>query len=236
MNDRGELGMIKRAVTSFFCSLLSSGDFLYPRKGLLGTTISTGAWLAALLLIAICTPRPSMCLCAFLQDAGISTYLELHVTDGTRPQALKSTGARALSIMTVDVLASLRSEGWPLEEGDLGENVLVSGLSYGFFHPGKHFFVGGATVGRPPSPSTDGDKALSFHWPSMMHLRWRNRRTIFEPPLSCIPMQVEITEAIAPCGNLCRLSWLDKSTCPKFIKTLVGRWASGNLVSFPFFM
>jgi hypothetical protein len=111
--------------------------------------------------------------------------------------------------MTVDVLSALQAEGWPLEEGDLGENVLVSGLPYSFFRLGKQYVVGGATVRQPFICSMIGEIAAPC----------------FDTPFSRTAQQVEITEAIAPCGNLCRLSWLDKSICPKFIKTLTGRWA-----------
>ena len=66
--------------------------------------------------------------------------------------------------MTVDVLSALQAEGWPLEEGDLGENVLVSGLPYGFFRLGKQYVVGGATVGKPSTCSTIGGNASLFQW------------------------------------------------------------------------
>jgi MOSC domain-containing protein YiiM len=48
--------------------------------------------------------------------------------------------------MTTDVVNSLRGEGWALEEGDLGENLLVSGVPYGFFSVGKTFMIGSVAV------------------------------------------------------------------------------------------
>lgn len=63
-----------------------------------------------------------------------------------RALALKNTGDRALSIMTIDVLEALQGEGWAFAEGDLGENVLVSGLPYGFFSVGRKISLGSATV------------------------------------------------------------------------------------------
>jgi len=34
---------------------------------------------------------------------------------------------RAVSLMTEEALAAIRSDGWPLEEGDLGENLTIRG-------------------------------------------------------------------------------------------------------------
>jgi len=71
-----------------------------------------------------------------------------------RATALKNTPDRALSVMTTDVLESLMAEGWPLQEGDLGENVLVTGLPYSWFRVGRRFSVGDvlAEVTEPIQP------------------------------------------------------------------------------------
>ena len=58
-----------------------------------------------------------------------------------RTQALASTPDRAVNILTSDVMARVRGmktyQG--IQDGDLGENVLVDGLSYKFFEVGKRY-------------------------------------------------------------------------------------------------
>lgn len=54
--------------------------------------------------------------------------------------------------MTTDSIAALQSEGWPIEEGDLGENVLVSGLPYNFFRVGQKIVLGSVMVGARLTP------------------------------------------------------------------------------------
>eukprot|EP00629_Pelagomonadales_sp_RCC1024_P012363 CAMPEP_0119297550 /NCGR_PEP_ID=MMETSP1329-20130426/51130_1 /TAXON_ID=114041 /ORGANISM="Genus nov. species nov., Strain RCC1024" /LENGTH=196 /DNA_ID=CAMNT_0007298491 /DNA_START=145 /DNA_END=732 /DNA_ORIENTATION=+ len=63
-----------------------------------------------------------------------------------RTKALNGTKDRAVSILTVDVLQSLRSEGWPVNEGDLGENIYVAGMPYRTFGVGRRFSLGAAIV------------------------------------------------------------------------------------------
>lgn len=63
-----------------------------------------------------------------------------------RSSVLKNTGARAVSIMTEDVLQQLQTERWPLLPGDLGENVLVAGVPYNFFSVGRSYLLGNSLV------------------------------------------------------------------------------------------
>jgi MOSC domain-containing protein YiiM len=40
----------------------------------------------------------------------------------------------AVLIIPLETLEALRSEGWPVEPGDLGENITTSGIDYGAFN------------------------------------------------------------------------------------------------------
>lgn len=59
-----------------------------------------------------------------------------------RTTALKSSGDRALSILTYDVMNLLRAHQYPVEDGDLGENILVDGVTFDFFEPGRRYQFG----------------------------------------------------------------------------------------------
>lgn len=50
-----------------------------------------------------------------------------------RSTVLKNTTSRAVSIATTDILKLLQSHGFPVQEGDLGENILIHGLPYHYF-------------------------------------------------------------------------------------------------------
>lgn len=63
-----------------------------------------------------------------------------------RTTVLSSTEDRAVSILTYDVIRSLQNEGkFTVQPGDLGENILVDGLSFGFFQLGKRYRFGART-------------------------------------------------------------------------------------------
>ena len=63
-----------------------------------------------------------------------------------RTVGMKGTNDRALSIITQDVLESLEAAGWPLTDGDLGQNVLVTGFPYAAFVVGRRYLLGGIMV------------------------------------------------------------------------------------------
>ena len=63
-----------------------------------------------------------------------------------RTHGLSGAGTQALMIMTVDAIEGLNREGWPVQAGDIGENVTVDGVPYDDFEPGRRVRVGGATV------------------------------------------------------------------------------------------
>lgn len=49
---------------------------------------------------------------------------------------------QALLLLTDEVLAGLRAEGWPVEPGDLGENVTLEGVPEGALKPGVRLRLG----------------------------------------------------------------------------------------------
>jgi hypothetical protein len=73
-----------------------------------------------------------------------------------RTAALKSTGDRAVSILTNDISGYIRSLDGGFfaggyREGDLGENILVEGVDFDFFQIGERYKF---------TSKTDGDKAI----------------------------------------------------------------------------
>jgi MOSC domain-containing protein YiiM len=62
--------------------------------------------------------------------------------------------AMAVLLMPLETLEELRSEGWPVRPGDLGENVTSAGLPYDTFAPGRRFRVGEALmeISKPCDP------------------------------------------------------------------------------------
>lgn len=49
---------------------------------------------------------------------------------------------QAILVMTEEVLEQLRREGWPVEPGDFGENVTVSGVPEASLRPGSRLQIG----------------------------------------------------------------------------------------------
>ena len=52
----------------------------------------------------------------------------------------------AVMLITQEILDDLNSEGWPVEYGDLGENLTISGLPYASIEPEKKYRVGSALI------------------------------------------------------------------------------------------
>ncbi|KAL3783016.1 hypothetical protein HJC23_010123 [Cyclotella cryptica] len=103
-----------------------------------------------------------------------------------RTVALKSTPDRAVSILTSDVSAYIRSldggyfaTGY--RDGDLGENILVDDVDHSFFRIGERYRF---------SSEKDGD------------VFGGNAVSIDE-------VIVEITEPMEPCANLCKLPYIN---------------------------
>jgi len=98
-----------------------------------------------------------------------------------RTVALKSTGDRALSILTEDVNSLIKTidNGFyekKYREGDLGENVLVDGVDFDFFTIGKTYRFTSQPEGAVASPDD---------------------------------VMIKITEPMEACANLCKLPYIN---------------------------
>ncbi|MCH8906745.1 MAG: MOSC domain-containing protein, partial [Candidatus Heimdallarchaeota archaeon] len=60
--------------------------------------------------------------------------------------AKKNTPNRAVLIFTTDILEQLNNEGWPVNAGDLGENITIEGLAYAKIAVGTKISVGEITI------------------------------------------------------------------------------------------
>jgi MOSC domain-containing protein YiiM len=110
-----------------------------------------------------------------------------------RTVALKSTPERAVSLLTCDVMTSLRAAyskyREQINDGDLGENILIDGVPFGYFKIGKRYCIDSSGIVDNSSLSTriEASKVI-----------------------------LEITEPIEPCANLCKLPYInDDSITPK---------------------
>ncbi|HEV8150174.1 MAG TPA: MOSC domain-containing protein [Gemmatimonadales bacterium] len=63
----------------------------------------------------------------------------------------------AVLLLTEDILVDLRAEGWPVEPGELGENVLLAGIPNAALEPGRQVRLGAALleVTRACQPCTE---------------------------------------------------------------------------------
>jgi len=104
-----------------------------------------------------------------------------------RSTVLQNTTDRALSVLTTDSIEMLRSNNYPVLAGDLGENVLVDGVDFTFFQPGKSYrFQRRKTTGSSDDVDDEED------------------------------VEIMITEPMMPCANLCRLPYVnDPSKSPR---------------------
>jgi MOSC domain-containing protein YiiM len=59
-----------------------------------------------------------------------------------RHEKKHDTPDRALLLYSVDKLAALNGEGWPLRPGDIGENLTLEGVAYEALQPGTEWSVG----------------------------------------------------------------------------------------------
>jgi len=64
---------------------------------------------------------------------------------------------QAVMLMPIEMIRTLNAEGWPIQEGDIGENVTTEGIPYGEFRPGDRFRVGDAVleISKPCTPCTN---------------------------------------------------------------------------------
>lgn len=59
-----------------------------------------------------------------------------------RHEKKNDTPDRALLLYTVETIAILNKEGWPLRPGDIGENVTLEGIDYDALQPGTEWLIG----------------------------------------------------------------------------------------------
>lgn len=60
-----------------------------------------------------------------------------------RQEELHGDPDSAVLLLTEGILETLRSEGWPVRPGDLGENLLLRGVAYDELAPRRELQVGG---------------------------------------------------------------------------------------------
>ncbi len=74
-----------------------------------------------------------------------------------RTRTLKGDLDQAILVLTDDVVQQLRSEGWPVEHGDFGENLTLGGVPETALAPGIRVQVGQVMleVTKPCDPCTE---------------------------------------------------------------------------------
>jgi MOSC domain-containing protein YiiM len=78
------------------------------------------------------------------------TVPELHVTpagasgdyNNYRMRKLAGSPDQAILLLTEEVLAQLNAEGWPVQPGDLGENITLGGVPESALYPGVRLALG----------------------------------------------------------------------------------------------
>jgi MOSC domain-containing protein YiiM len=71
-----------------------------------------------------------------------------------RMARLAADPKKAVLLITLDALESLRHDGWPVRPGDLGENLTVSGVPYDAFAVGSRWAIGRAVEIEITEPCT----------------------------------------------------------------------------------
>ena len=74
-----------------------------------------------------------------------------------RTRTLRGDPDSAILLLTEDIIAALQQEGWAVEPGHLGENVLLGGVAAGQLQSGRRVEVGSALleVTRACEPCTE---------------------------------------------------------------------------------
>lgn len=63
-----------------------------------------------------------------------------------RTEHKNNTLNQAVLIMPIEMIQKLNEEGWPIQSGDLGENITTKGIDYNSFEPGINFQLGEVLV------------------------------------------------------------------------------------------
>ena len=137
-----------------------------------------------------------------------------------RTIALSSTPNRAVSILTTDILKTLKEVWKQVGEGDLGENIYIDGIDYTFFEVGKRYTFQTKNTdndnGGDNKGLEEGVVVGKFHFGPLQLV------FSFDMPISTTKYYffllslppVEITERIEPCGNLCKLPYINNESIP----------------------
>jgi MOSC domain-containing protein YiiM len=153
-----------------------------------------------------------------------------------RTVALQSTPNRAVSLLTCDVLESLRAT-YPnaaILDGDLGENILVNGVTFQFFQVGKRYCIESLNNDYSDENTSDGTDSVVIgeindfatsqdsdatgttiaHQNETADLSLLSSLSVPAAPLNRVIL--EITEPVQPCANLCKLPYInDEALTPK---------------------
>ena len=59
-----------------------------------------------------------------------------------RKEKKKNDPDMAVMLLSTDVIDALNSEGWPVNQGDLGENITLTNIDYSILKPGDRLNIG----------------------------------------------------------------------------------------------
>ncbi|MDP7036946.1 MAG: MOSC domain-containing protein [Candidatus Marinimicrobia bacterium] len=63
-----------------------------------------------------------------------------------RQEKKKGDPVMAILVLPIEIINNLNHEGWPVNSGDLGENLTTSGISHSEFSPGQQDKAGKAVI------------------------------------------------------------------------------------------
>ncbi|MBI2666567.1 MOSC domain-containing protein [Candidatus Woesearchaeota archaeon] len=63
-----------------------------------------------------------------------------------RTEKKKRDPHKAVMLIPLETIQELRTEGWPIEPGHLGENITTQGVHYNFFEIGQKYKVGSSLI------------------------------------------------------------------------------------------
>jgi len=63
-----------------------------------------------------------------------------------RTETAHGDADQAVLLLSAEILADLRAEGWPVEAGELGENLTLAGLPPHALRPGAQVYLGGVVL------------------------------------------------------------------------------------------
>ena len=67
---------------------------------------------------------------------------------------------RAVLLFPFETIQALRRQGWPVNPGDLGENITTAGIPHDSFAIGHHYRIGDRTILKISEPCNPGTKLM----------------------------------------------------------------------------